>query len=101
MENEKRMIDANALMAQLEKRRDFLVKEYGHRDHYTSGFVEATDKVEQAHTVYSVEVVRCMACKKWCRNAGIVDSPNGHCFCHDIDTNQFDFCSYGERKDNG
>ena len=32
------------------------------------------------------------------RNVGIVDSPNGHCFEHDIDTNGQDFCSYGEKK---
>jgi hypothetical protein len=57
MATEKRLIDANALMAQLEERQAFLVKEYGHRDHYTSGFVEATDKVEQAPTVDAVEVV--------------------------------------------
>lgn len=47
-----------------------------------------------------VPVVRCKDCKQWCRNVGIVDSPNGHCFYHDIDTNGHDFCSYGERKDN-
>ena len=46
-----------------------------------------------------VPVVRCKDCKHWCRNVGLVDSPNGHCFCHDIDPNQFDFCSYGERRE--
>ena len=46
-----------------------------------------------------VPVVRCKDCGGWCRNVGIKDSPNGHCFTHDIDTNGFDFCSYGERKD--
>ena len=29
------------------------------------------------------------------------DSPNGHCFEHDIDTNGQDFCSYGERREGG
>lgn len=101
MATEKRLIDANALMEQLEDRQAFLVKEWGYRDHYTRGFEEAVDKVGNAPVVDAVEVVRCKDCKEWCRNAGIVDSPNGHCFCHDIDTNQFDFCSYGERKDNG
>ena len=43
------------------------------------------------------EVVRCRDCVAWKRNVGIVDSPNGHCFEHDIDTNGRDFCSYGER----
>lgn len=45
-------------------------------------------------------VVRCKDCQNWNRNVGLTDSPNGHCFEHDIDTNGRDFCSYGERKDN-
>lgn len=48
-----------------------------------------------------VEVVRCEKCKQWSRNIGIADSPNGHCFCHDIETNGYDFCSYGERRSDG
>ena len=42
--------------------------------------------------------VRCKECKEWIRNTGIVDSPNGHCFYHDEETNGHDFCSYGERR---
>jgi hypothetical protein len=42
-----------------------------------------------------VPVVRCKDCDAWKRNVGIVDSPNGHCFKHDIDTNGQDFCSWG------
>ena len=57
MANEKRLIDADALMAELEERQAFLVKEYGCRDHYTRGFVEAVDKVSDAPTVDAVEVV--------------------------------------------
>lgn len=45
-------------------------------------------------------VVRCKDCQNWKRNVGLTDSPNGHCFEHDIDTNGRDFCSYWERKDN-
>ncbi len=48
-----------------------------------------------------VEVVPCKDCKQWCRNSGITESPNAHCFYHDIETNGYDYCSYGERKDNG
>ena len=44
-------------------------------------------------------VVRCKDCQMWKRNIGITDSPNGHCFEHDICTNGHDFCSYGERKE--
>lgn len=43
------------------------------------------------------QVVRCKDCQNWKRNVGLTDSPNGHCFEHDIDTNGRDFCSYGER----
>lgn len=43
--------------------------------------------------------VRCGGCKQWIRNTGIVDSPNGHCFYHDEETNGHDFCSYGERSE--
>lgn len=46
------------------------------------------------------EVVRCKDCDAWKRNVGIADSPNGHCFEHDIDTNGQDFCSYGEYQTN-
>ena len=46
------------------------------------------------------EVVRCRGCVAWKRNVGIVDSPNGHCFEHDINTNGQDFCSYGEYQTN-
>ena len=41
------------------------------------------------------EVVRCRDFDAWKRNVGIVDSPNGNCFEHDIDTNGQDFCSWG------
>lgn len=44
-------------------------------------------------------VVLCKDCDAWKRNVGIVDSPNGHCFEHDIDTNGQDFCSYGKPKE--
>ena len=46
-----------------------------------------------------VEVVRCKSCTQWCRNCGVVDSPNGHCYYHEIEMNGFDFCSYGERRE--
>lgn len=58
---------------------------------------ELVKKTEEA-LADIVEVVRCKDCKHWKRNVGFADSPNGHCFCHEIDTNGFDFCSYGERK---
>jgi uncharacterized Fe-S radical SAM superfamily protein PflX len=61
------------------------------RDKYDKGFVDGKAAAMD-------ELVRCEVCKHWCRNAGIADSPNGHCFCHDIETNGQDFCSYGEKE---
>lgn len=57
------------------------------------------DYLDDAPTINDAEiVVRCRDCDAWKRNVGIVDSPNGHCFEHDIDTNGQDFCSYGVKK---
>ncbi|MBR2388263.1 MAG: hypothetical protein IKB02_05790 [Clostridia bacterium] len=62
--------------------------------------IEVDDSVPNVATAVDfVEVVRCKDCKHWKRNVGFADSPNGHCFCHEIDTNGFDFCSYGERSE--
>ena len=54
-------------------------------------------QLDDTPTVEAEPVVRCKDCQNWKRNVGLTDSPNGHCFEHDIDTNGRDFCSYGER----
>lgn len=46
-----------------------------------------------------VEVVRCKDCTSWQRHTGMAVSPNGFCFYHEIQSNGYDFCSYGERKE--
>lgn len=56
------------------------------------------DKLQKVPAADVAEVVRCKDCDAWKRNVGIADSPNGHCFENDIDTNGQDFCSYGEKK---
>jgi hypothetical protein len=64
------------------------------------GYIFGVDVVRRLHEVPAAdvaEVVRCKDCQYWKRNVGLTDSPNGHCFEHDIDTNGRDFCSYGER----
>ena len=53
---------------------------------------------DNGDAIDAVVVTRCKDCDAWKRNVGIVDSQNGHCFDHDIDTNGQDFCSYGERR---
>lgn len=64
---------------------------------YCAGWNGVINLIDKAPTVDAVAVVRCKGCQKWKRNVGLTDSPNGHCFEHDIDTNGRDFCSYGER----
>lgn len=58
-------------------------------------------QLDDTPTIEAEPVVRCKDCQNWKRNVGFIDSPNGHCFEHDIDTNGHDFCSYGERQDGG
>ena len=46
-----------------------------------------------------VEVVRCSKCKQWIKNSNFPTDTSGFCFYHYIDTNENDFCSYRERRD--
>lgn len=82
MENEKRLIDANAL-----------IEEANAEGAY--GYVDAF-QIANAPTVDAVEVVRCRDCKRWephCNGkAGICEKRKGVARAND-------FCSYGERKD--
>ena len=98
MENEKRLIDANALMEMLKK--DYCQ----HCDNCNGVMCRACwlDNVEIAvdaqPTVDAVEVVRCKDCKQH-----IETKAENVAYCQKF--NRFmkvdDFCSYGERKDNG
>lgn len=54
--------------------------------------------IDFAEAVDAVPVVLCKDCEFWHRNMGMVDSPNGICFCYNETTNGYDFCAYGERK---
>ena len=62
-------------------------------------FVNGEWRDDNGDAIDAVVVTRCKDCDAWKRNVGIVDSQNGHCFEHDIDTNGQDFCSYGERRE--
>ena len=93
MENEKRLIDANAL------------KEKAEPEEVTGEGIVYVQDIDEAPTVDAVEVVRCKDCKHFDNSEGIqwckINSkfyPGGfdwHSFPED------GFCSYGERKDNG
>ena len=118
MTNEKRLIDANALKCAIN---EYMIKAYDcplddvadfqqstnntKLIYAVQGLYEATEIIEDAQTVDAVEVVRCKDCKHW----KLIDTLNPHrecqifCGLHDYGypTNADDFCSYGERKDNG
>ena len=96
MANKTRLIDANALLEKFQFRLPI-------SDHIAESIDECVKMarriIKDAPTVDAVEVVRCKGCKQWVRNSGVAESPNGHCFYHDIESNGCDFCSYGERKE--
>lgn len=90
MANEKRLIDANALMES--KWWDSL------KDDFDKARVKII--VQSCPTVDAVEVVRCKDCKKWLKC-----EPSGtNCrVCADTTKIRlpYDFCSYGERRSDG
>ena len=99
MENEKRLIDANALIAEYDR---VHIGEPG----------KARKLMADAPTVDAVEVLRCRECKYWGDEDGKLQRLDGvlfaRCKVHNylIDgrhtgwcPTENDFCSYGERKD--
>ena len=91
MATEKRLIDANEMIATLEKIADEDESEYFHLD-------EITQEIFDAPTVDAVEVVRCENCKKGHKTER--EKQLKICWCdkwHNI-MRYWDFCSYGERK---
>ena len=86
MANEKRLIDANAL-----------IEEANAEGAY--GYVDAF-QIANAPTVDAVEVVRCRDCKHWHKETLFCDyMPYGEAQ-ERVNWYADDFCSYGERKDN-
>ena len=87
MANEKRLIDANALIAEYDR---VHVGEPG----------KARKLIEDAPTIDAVEVVRCRDCKwyqirRWNDTKPEYDCRKTHAL---LDVSPEDFCSYGERK---
>ena len=103
MENEKRLIDANALKSQITRYHMSLTPRY------ISNLVNAEigdviDIIDEAPTIDAVEVVRCGKCLYYSETTG-KDSgkPCGYGVCTkhfhitNIVTNE-DFCSFGKRR---
>lgn len=104
----KEYIDREALEKRLNERLECLRKEYGYYDHYTDGYDEAVDAVEETPAADVVEVVRCEKCKHWKNHrTGLLNIKVGECHNDDFPfhcesqpiTRATDFCSYGERKE--
>ena len=85
MVNEKRLVDANALLEKLKK---------------TSRYFTVKFDIEEAPTVDAVEVVRCGKCKNFRPYEG--EEHKGDCaelVGLESCVYEDDFCSYGERKE--
>ena len=86
--NEKRLIDANALISYM----DECSKESRFRVYY--GYAKSF--IDDAPTVDAVPVVRCRDCKHFKRNL------ENDTYCSSVngltDPQEDDFCSYGERR---
>ena len=95
MANEKRLIDANEIEELFYKQ-----VEWGATD-----LMDAfDDALQDAQTVDAVEVVRCKDCKHFLPNTD-VNVNRGVCEHYGVtcwlEKYEDDFCSYGERKDDG
>jgi hypothetical protein len=91
MANEKRLIDANALMEEIDFEYDL---NYGE---ILIDPVKFADMVDDAPTVDAVEVVRCKDCKHYTEKRN--KAYDGH-YCERIVefVQPNDFCSYGEKR---
>lgn len=92
MASEKRLIDANLVLGEIEH--DLVCYEIGKLEKTDVLFVDLRDVVRMvcdAPTVDAVEVVRCKDCQQMLQK--------GWCSLHNTPMAQEDFCSYGERKD--
>ena len=86
MVNEKRLIDANALIEEANAE-----GAYGYVDVF---------QIANAPTVDTVEVVRCRECKHWHKETLFCDYTLYGEAQERVNWYADDFCSYGERKDN-
>ena len=97
MANEKRLIDANALLRETDDRLEALA--VSQKDEWREGQYDecfnALIRIKLAPTVDAVEVVRCKDCR-------LVKKILGDCFCSltGMPMEADGFCSLGERKDN-
>ena len=100
MESEKWLVDASKWESFYHELRQSLEVYNPYDDGYEDALDRVDDWMDAQPTVDAVEVVRCKDCK-WFKKG----TPFRH-ECNNICAGMFyvrqeDFCSYGERKDNG
>ena len=95
MANEKRLIDANALIEDLKWLKS-VVNEFSKNE-----VQDYIDRVETSPTVDAVEVVRCKDCKYWDKDALWCDINSPQLSESHMNWYEDDFCSAAERKGDG
>ena len=92
-------IDREALETKLNERLAYLREKNGYYDHYTDGYDEAVDKVEDFPAADVMPVVRCKACIYYVSEDGYLP----YCACPDGGIRDYpqkmDYCSYGRKND--
>lgn len=98
MASEKRLIDADALVKDIDKYYQTCI--YPHPGTtWRRGLELAVELLLEAPTVDAVEVIRCRDCKRFVDNK---EARVTYCrrSLQDMTVNPNDFCSYGERRKN-
>ena len=94
-----RLIDANALKAEME---DIARELFDDNGHFKIHMADVLYTLDDAPTIDAVEVVRCKDCVYWKYRVNYKGDEWGAClFLEDVEhwTEDTDFCSYGERND--
>ena len=107
MANEKRLIDANALLRKLKQHHDLFIDAWEGFSNLPEKDKARVDEISNciadvfnAPTVEAVEVCRCKDCVNYC---GFEHCKNGICDVDSVSKRAVypdDFCSYGERRNN-
>ena len=102
MQTEKRLIDANALLEELDKFANPMPNKSGYD--FLCGVATAITEIENAPTVDAVEVVRCKNCRdcEMCYPEKRLDREATQawiCMRYKRYCKADDFCSYGERRE--
>lgn len=102
-----RLIDADALIAELQKDEERFDKEAEdcrkNSRNYTDCYMQAMssradgirDAIVEVYDAPSIDIVRCKECKHW-RNTDAEKIPTASIACGNMHAD--DFCSYGERE---